>query len=223
MKKFRNTDYLVLEDGTIVGKRVSAIRPKITKQGYAEVSLCSKDGTLYLRVHRIVAETYIPNPENKPFVNHIDGNKLNNCVQNLEWVTHQENMEHAKNHKLIHMGNRNARSKLTEDEVEEICMMLQYGMRNYDIAKHFEAATAATVGGIRFGAAWKHISCKYVIPERSRSLSEETVHWICQQLENAVSNYEILKTTTNKRVSKGIIKDIKRRRIYSDICSQYNY
>jgi hypothetical protein len=64
---------------------------KQPKNGYFRIRLNGKKYS----IHRLIAETFIPNPDNKPEVNHKDGNKLNNHISNLEWVTHSENTKHA--------------------------------------------------------------------------------------------------------------------------------
>jgi hypothetical protein len=82
---------------------------KIGRGGYYQVSLTknNKQNTYYL--HRLLAEAFLPNPENKPQVNHIDGNKLNNSISNLEWVSIKENAIHAHKNKLqvVLAGNKN--------------------------------------------------------------------------------------------------------------------
>lgn len=71
------------------------IKPRPNNCGYLEVRL-SMFGMLTTKfVHILLAEIFIPNPENKKEINHIDGNKLNNSIENLEWVTHAENIKHA--------------------------------------------------------------------------------------------------------------------------------
>ena len=65
------------------------------KRGYQVVSIYCDHKLYSVKVHRLVATAFIPNPENKPTVNHLDGNKDNNCVDNLEWATHKENITHA--------------------------------------------------------------------------------------------------------------------------------
>ena len=74
---------------------------KIKGRGYGCVTLSYNGQTKHCTIHSLVAKTFIPNPEHKPEVNHIDGNKHNNTVANLEWCTRAENMYHAKTTGLI--------------------------------------------------------------------------------------------------------------------------
>lgn len=66
-----------------------------TTNGYLRVALCKNGKTKFHSVHRVVAQAFIPNPQNKPQVNHIDENKDNNHVENLEWCTAKENTNHG--------------------------------------------------------------------------------------------------------------------------------
>lgn len=78
------------------------LKPYINEHnGYVYVILYKNKKNKCCRVHRLVAQTFISNYENKPYVNHIDGNKQNNCVSNLEWCTAKENTQHAFKNGLI--------------------------------------------------------------------------------------------------------------------------
>lgn len=89
-----------------------------------------------LSVHRLVAETFIPNPENKPIVNHINGNKLDNRVINLEWVTYSENRNHAYINNLDPQGENKPNSKLKNKDVHKISKMLSDGYRLRDVCSY---------------------------------------------------------------------------------------
>ena len=89
-------NYTIYDDGRIwskARKNGKWLKPFPTHKGYLMVRLCDKGVDKCYSVHRLVAEHYIPNPENKPQVDHIDRNKLNNHVSNLRWVTNQENTD----------------------------------------------------------------------------------------------------------------------------------
>lgn len=100
------TDYEVKEDGTIRNRFNGKVYKHITdRAGYKRVYLTGTNSKRSnLAVHRLLAMTYIPNPDNKPCVNHIDGDKTNNNLLNLEWCTHKENTHHAINTLGIKIG-----------------------------------------------------------------------------------------------------------------------
>ena len=83
------------------------LKPRMCK-GYETVCLCKNGVRNYRRINRLVAIAFIPNPENKPEVNHKDGNKRNNTVSNLEWCTASENQRHARSTGLSPLGFNNA-------------------------------------------------------------------------------------------------------------------
>lgn len=85
------------------GKEI-ILKPKVTTKGYLEAHFRINGKDKIFKVHRLVAMAFIPNPENKPQVNHIDGNKLNNRVDNLEWATNGENQKHAYKNGLQKSG-----------------------------------------------------------------------------------------------------------------------
>lgn len=104
---------------TDLPERPRVVRPALKKDGY--YGMCLKDGrtSKNVYIHRLVASAFVPNPDNKPQVNHINGNKLDNRAENLEWVTPQENTVHAWKTGLHGHINRGLR-KLSDDDVLEI-------------------------------------------------------------------------------------------------------
>lgn len=88
-------DYYVDEEGRVYSIKIKELTPTKTQDGYYQYHFCENNIHKYPRAHRIIAQTFIPNPDNLPVVNHKDGNKLNNEVSNLEWVTYSENSIHS--------------------------------------------------------------------------------------------------------------------------------
>ena len=100
------TDYMIYADGRIYSLKSNKFlkfrTSKNKNNDYDYVTLYDDGSDYQISVHRMVAITFIPNPENKPEVNHKDGNKHNNDISNLEWVSKSENVIHAFKHGLKH-------------------------------------------------------------------------------------------------------------------------
>lgn len=89
------TNYSVSDDGQVRNDVTNHILSQRVQQGYHHVTISVVGKSKSCRVHRLVAQAFIPNPDNKPYVNHIDCNRGNNVVSNLEWVTPEENSQKA--------------------------------------------------------------------------------------------------------------------------------
>lgn len=86
----------IFEDGTIFSfTSCKPLKHSIHSSGYEYVQFVHNGKHCHALVHRLLAKAFIPNPDNKPCINHIDGNKTNNSLENLEWCTYSENTEHA--------------------------------------------------------------------------------------------------------------------------------
>ena len=124
------------------------------KTGYMYLDLCKDGKVKKFTVHRLVALAYLPNTENKPQVNHINGDKTDNRLENLEWCTRSENQKHSIDIGLrTTKGVKNSQCKLNEEEVIYIKNSDEKGKI---LAKKFNISHS-TICDIRSGRSWTHI------------------------------------------------------------------
>nr|WP_301291173.1 NUMOD4 domain-containing protein [Robbsia andropogonis] len=144
--------------GAFIAKRINS------RGGYYTVFLWVDGKSVGQNVHRLVAETFIPNPDALPCVNHINGEYLDNAVQNLEWCTHKQNTGHA-----IHVlkrdfpaklkcgkGMESGSHKLVDEEVRDIKKRLREGETCVSIGIRF-SVSPSTISWIKRGRTWSHI------------------------------------------------------------------
>ncbi len=157
-------DYLVSNYGRVWSNRRRGeylIPCNNNSAGYYRVRLTA-NGERDYNVSRLVAKAFIPNPENKPEVNHKDGRKVNNRDINLEWITHRDNIKHAFKSGLKYglKGERNPNVKLTSDDVRIIIDRLAAHPGRSSIvpmlAKEY-GVSISLIYRLRYGTAWRHI------------------------------------------------------------------
>ena len=137
--------YIINSRGTIFKIKACIRKPLDHNTGYMVVALSLKGKNKSYRYHRLVAETLIPNPDNKPIVNHKDGNKKNNHPSNLEWVTALENAQHAILTGLTPNadGVNNPACRFTIDDVNEWVTLIQAGAKIKDVAMLYNCSATS--------------------------------------------------------------------------------
>ncbi|ALA07695.1 putative HNH homing endonuclease [Bacillus phage BC01] len=127
------------------------------KLGYMATGLGAKNTHF---VHKLVALAFLHNddPENKRIVNHKDGDKSNNRLDNLEWGTHADNIRHAVKQGLqVHVrGAEHHNTKFTEEDIVKIKKMLVQGVKGAEIARMYNVAPV-TISFIKTGRSWAHV------------------------------------------------------------------
>lgn len=158
MKQYRNTNYFVTEDGRVF-RNGTERKTHLSNKGYKVVSVWIDGKVTKHNLHRIVAETYIPNPDDKCCVNHKDGNKLNNHISNLEWMTNLENRQHAVKNGLHIHGINHPNSKFTDADIIEIrkkCIPADREFGYIALSKLYQT-TPKVIRNIFLRLSWKHI------------------------------------------------------------------
>lgn len=151
-------NYSVSNYGEVKNSRGRLLKSYRDGKGYMSVALCRNGIPKTSTVHRLVAIAFIPNPENKPTVNHINGIKTDNRAENLEWASQSENNKHAYDTGLSvakrNVGEQNGRAKLTNSNVFEIKELLKdKELKQKEIAIRY-GVHPTRIGAIKNGKAW---------------------------------------------------------------------
>ena len=219
-----------------VSKRM--MNPTLAKDtGYLCLNFKTKGGKSRTQnLHRLMMLTFrwYPGAEQDQ-VNHKDGNKLNCALDNLEWISLIGNNEHAQESGLLPSGEDCEWSKLTEEQVRNICQHLVD--RDYGTLANLAAengVSVTTIGDIARRISWKHISCNYDFNYEIRGhFTENQVHYMCQVFEmhkEQSFNYNYfyiifnLALPDNRNIRTRILKIYnKEPQAFAHITSQYNY
>ena len=127
------------KNGTLKSLSQRILTPHFNSNGYLWVFLHKEGVRRFWLIHRLIALTFVANPDNKPFVNHKSGVKTDNVPHLLEWSTRKENVAHAfKTGLMSHAGEKNSQSKLTAQDVLEIRRLFATGVTRRDLATRFQ-------------------------------------------------------------------------------------
>lgn len=177
------------------------LKPFINSNGYYLVDLHHKKKSHTMQLHRIVAIAFIPNPDLLPTVNHKDGDKSHNYVENLEWMSQLDNVRHAWATGLAkpRYGKDNPANVYTEDQIHAVCAYIEMDqLTNQEIAAKC-GVNITLIRDIKFRGKWKQISSMYDL-SNSRKTYKYLMYepQIYKMIKDGKRNREILDSLCDK-------------------------
>ena len=239
--------YLISNYGRVFNKYKNTYNNLYISSGYYRVNLQTNYGSIEEQVHRLVLKCHsnlqrpiipIYDLNHKLDVNHKDGNKLNNNIDNLEWCTRSENILHAYRTGLHPKGINSSLTKIhNESIIIKICELIQAGYTNKDIVNYINNpnVTISVCQDIRSGHGWKEFSSKYNFYRRQGHLfTNKEIENICLYFqkypkENNISINEYCRyilnligyDSSNKTID--CVRKIYNKKYYTNISSNYNF
>lgn len=230
------TSYIISEDAELFNIKTGRYRKwQRSDDGYLKCTIEKNKHYFKVSAHRLVALGFIDNPLNKPEVNHKDGDKTHNWVDNLEWVTSSENTQHAIELGLKWYygmkGINNANNAYTENQIHRACKMMENPMNRPLVISNITGVSRYTLYKIRKGEAWNHIACNYEFPDYDFRLgenncnnkyTEEQIHDVCELIEASRDNTS-RKISDITGVSIDTIDKIRTGRMWKEISVFYEF
>ena len=188
------TMYLINDEGQVYSEITHKfLKPFKNPQGYYLVDICHKGKSYTGQLHRLVALTFIPNPKHLETVNHKNGNKGDNSVKNLEWMSRLDNVRHAWRTGLAkpRYGVNNPANVYSEEQIHRVCQLLEVGYLNHRQIAEICGVNVTLIRDIKFRGKWKDISDLYDIPRVTSGCVKLRMR-IIQLIDQGYSDDEIM-------------------------------
>ena len=188
----KDTNYFITNDGIVFNTEGRILTTFVSNSGYKRVTLFINKKRIKYSIHRLVAMMFIGELGDN-VVNHKDGNKMNNSVENLEIITQKENSHHASENDLVIYGEEHYKSKYSEDDIHRICKLLESG-KSRDEARIMLGLPRKLIDNVAIGYCWRRISSKYNLPpvENRIRYSKEDEDKICEYIRSGLKNSDII-------------------------------